>query len=147
MDAERNKDEQPIKAIADIGDAFGVLGLMGETNPYYLGGIVVGSLAWIALDVNQKYFLEGRTDMYHVGYGGLDNNGAGLMLAMGFPMCIFAAEAVKKWWRWGFVLSAVLIVHGVMITYSRGAMGRVRQGKGAIGQNISRLVAWEQQLA
>ena len=38
--------------------------------------------------------------IYHRGYGGLDNNGAGLMLAMGVPLCYFAWEGIRRWFRW-----------------------------------------------
>jgi hypothetical protein len=39
---QQNKDKGLVKTFSDIGDTFGVLGLMGETNRYYVGGIVVG---------------------------------------------------------------------------------------------------------
>jgi hypothetical protein len=39
---QKNKDEWPVKTVADLGDTFGILGLMGKTNRYYIGGIVVG---------------------------------------------------------------------------------------------------------
>ena len=84
--------------------------------------IAAGSVGWIAIDVNHKYFSWGRVDMYHEGYAGLDSNGAGLMLAMALPLCVFAWEAYRKWWRWLYLACAPLLVHGVLMTYSRGAM-------------------------
>jgi probable O-glycosylation ligase (exosortase A-associated) len=80
------------------------------------------SLGYLAVDVNHKYFAWGRVDMYHEGYGGLDNNGAGLMLAMGIPLCYFCWEFVKRRFRWVFPIFAILLIHGVLMTYSRGAM-------------------------
>jgi probable O-glycosylation ligase (exosortase A-associated) len=80
------------------------------------------SLGYIAYEVNYVYLLQGRLDIYHSGYGGLDNNGAGLMLAMGVPLCIYAWDALNRWWRWVFALAVPLLLHAVLMTYSRGAM-------------------------
>ena len=44
--------------------------------------IVLGYIAW---EINSLYLVQGRLDVFHYGYGGLDNNGAGLLLAMGIP--------------------------------------------------------------
>jgi probable O-glycosylation ligase (exosortase A-associated) len=52
----------------------------------------------------------------------LDNNGAGLMLAMGVPLCYFAWEGGRGRLRWGFLLLIPLLIHAVLMTYSRGAM-------------------------
>jgi probable O-glycosylation ligase (exosortase A-associated) len=84
--------------------------------------LVATALIYIAYEVNILYLTEGRIDIYHRGYGGLDNNGAGLMLAMGVPMAVYAWEGTKKWWRWGFVVAVPPMLHAVMMTYSRGAM-------------------------
>lgn len=80
------------------------------------------SLAYIAYEVNYLYLREGRLDIFHSGYGGLDNNGAGLMLAMGVPLCIYAWDAVSRWWRWAFAMAVPMLLHAVLMTYSRGAM-------------------------
>jgi probable O-glycosylation ligase (exosortase A-associated) len=60
--------------------------------------------------------------IYDRGYGGLDNNGAGLMLAMGVPLCLFAWEGMERWWRWIFVALIPLLIHSVLLSFSRGAM-------------------------
>lgn len=39
---QQNKDKGLVKTVSDIGDTFGILGLMGKTNRYYIGGIVAG---------------------------------------------------------------------------------------------------------
>jgi membrane-associated phospholipid phosphatase len=39
---QENKDNPVVKGISNVGDTFQVLGLMGKTNRYYIGGIVVG---------------------------------------------------------------------------------------------------------
>ena len=55
--------------------------------------VTIGYAAW---DINAKYFLDGRLDIYHYGYGGLDNNGAGLMLAMGIPFAYSFGVSAKR---------------------------------------------------
>jgi probable O-glycosylation ligase (exosortase A-associated) len=80
------------------------------------------TLAYIAYEVNFLYFAYHYLGIWKNGYGGLDNNGAGLMLAMGVPVCWFAFEGLRRWWRWAFLALIPVIVHAVLMTYSRGAM-------------------------
>jgi len=97
-------------------------------------------LAYIAYEVNYLYFINGYLGIDKNGYGGLDNNGAGLMLAMGTPLCWYCYELLPsklhdgmsarvrqwfwalRWVRFGFPLLIPVIVHAVLMTYSRGAM-------------------------
>jgi probable O-glycosylation ligase (exosortase A-associated) len=80
------------------------------------------ALAYIAYEVNYLYLVNHYLGIVHNGYGGLDNNGAGLMLAMAVPMCWFIFENAGKWWRWCFVALIPVSIHAVLMTYSRGAM-------------------------
>jgi probable O-glycosylation ligase (exosortase A-associated) len=80
------------------------------------------SLGYISYEINFNYFIDHRLDIFHYGYGGLDNNGAGLMLAMGVPMCYFVWEGSSSRFRWGFLILIPVIIHAVLMTYSRGAM-------------------------
>ncbi len=84
--------------------------------------LTAGTLGYIAYEVNSIYFQRGVTYLYNYGYGGLDNNGAGLMLAMGVPLCYFAWEGIRGWFRWAFLAMIPLILHAVLMSYSRGAM-------------------------
>ena len=84
--------------------------------------LITCSLGYISIDVNQLYYESQYLLIYHQGYSGLDNNGAGLMLAMGIPLCYFAWEFTPKWYRWGFLLFIPLLIHAVVSSYSRGAM-------------------------
>jgi probable O-glycosylation ligase (exosortase A-associated) len=87
-----------------------------------LAWVIVGSLGYIAFEVNSLYFFDMRLDIFHLGYGGLDNNGAGLMLAMGVPIAYFLSQAYGGWRRW-FLLGLVpIMIHAVLMSYSRGAM-------------------------
>jgi probable O-glycosylation ligase (exosortase A-associated) len=80
------------------------------------------SLGYIAYDVNFRYFFDGTLKIARDGYGGNDNNGAGMLLAMGVPICAFAWECYRGWYRWVFALLIPVILHAVLMTYSRGAM-------------------------
>ncbi len=89
--------------------------------------MVLLMLGYIAWEINFLYFFQGgRLNIFHYGYGGLDNNGAGLLLAMGIPFAYcFALSPDRGWFRWWSVAAAVLglvMIHAVMMTYSRGAM-------------------------
>jgi probable O-glycosylation ligase (exosortase A-associated) len=89
---------------------------------YALYLIATGALIYIAYEVNYVYLVNGRLDIFHNGYGGLDNNGAALMLAMGVPLSVYAWEASRSWGRWIFAAAIPVLVHAVLMTYSRGAM-------------------------
>lgn len=88
--------------------------------------MIVISLGYIAYQINFLYFVEGRLDVYHNGYGGLDNNGAGMMLIIGLPFAYFLAMSPMGGWGtmrriFGCVVG-LIIMHAVMMTFSRGAM-------------------------
>lgn len=80
------------------------------------------SLGYVAYEINFLYFAYGYLGIVRNGYGGHDNNGAGLLLALGVPLCACAWEAYRGWYRWGFALIIPVIIHAVLMTYSRGAM-------------------------
>jgi probable O-glycosylation ligase (exosortase A-associated) len=84
--------------------------------------IAASALGYLAYEVNSTYLEWRRITIYDVGYGGLDNNGAGLMLAMGVPLCLFVWEGTERWWRWIFAACIPLLIHAVLLSYSRGAM-------------------------
>jgi probable O-glycosylation ligase (exosortase A-associated) len=84
--------------------------------------VALVSLLYIAYEVNYMYLVNGYLGIYLNGYGGLDNNGAGLMLAMAVPSCLFVWEGHRRLWRWFFVAMVPVLLHAVLMTYSRGAM-------------------------
>jgi probable O-glycosylation ligase (exosortase A-associated) len=84
--------------------------------------VMLGAAAYIAYELNFYYLVYKWIMVQHRGYGGLDNNGAALILAMGIPLAFFAWEATRRWWRWGYMLAIPVLGHAVMLTYSRGAM-------------------------
>lgn len=92
-----------------------------------LAFMIALSIGYIALEINHLYFTQGgRLDIMHDGYGGLDNNGAGALLALGLPFAYFlAVSRVGRWVMPRRLLGAflgLLMLHAVMMTYSRGAM-------------------------
>ncbi len=92
-----------------------------------LGVMILMAVGYIAYEVNYNYVVHGhRLDVFHYGYGGLDNNGAGLLMAMGLPFAYaFAATRWSSWSAWrraAAIVGGGLITHAVMMTYSRGAM-------------------------
>lgn len=81
------------------------------------------TIGYIAYETNYLYFFDGRLDIFHYGFGGLDNNGAGLLMAMGLPFAVaFAFSSRRRWQRIACAGIGVLTLHAVLMTYSRGAM-------------------------
>ncbi len=77
---------------------------------------------YLGYEVNAYYFFDKKLLLSSRGHGGLDNNGAALILGMSVPMCFFAWEANRHWTRWGFLLLVPMLIHGVLLSFSRGAM-------------------------
>src|SRR5262249_11196002 len=97
--------------------------LIGSLRQVWTLFIIAGlALGYIAYEINVLYVLNGRLDIHRNGYGGLDNNGAGLMLAMGVPICYFAWGGAAGKLRWLFLGLLPILLHAVLMTYSRGAM-------------------------
>jgi len=85
--------------------------------------MILIALGYVAWEVNYLYLFDGRLDIYHIGYGGLDNNGAALMLAMGIPFAFVFCKIAKKWWQVACSGAiGLLLLHAVLMSYSRGAM-------------------------
>jgi probable O-glycosylation ligase (exosortase A-associated) len=86
---------------------------------YILVTLAIGYVAW---EMNAIYLQTGKLIIARDGFAGLDNNGAGLLLALGVPLCYFAWEFTQHRVRWFFLLLIPVIVHAVGSSYSRGAM-------------------------
>ncbi len=82
----------------------------------------VAALAYLCVEINLDYLATGQLKIYTHGHGGLDNNGAGLMLAMAVPLFYFLFESLSGTWRWLPLLAIPPAVHAVQMTFSRGAM-------------------------
>jgi probable O-glycosylation ligase (exosortase A-associated) len=84
--------------------------------------VVLGSAVYAAYEINLYYFSDNFMLLLQRGYGGLDNNGGALVVAMAVPMAYFAWEASRRWYRWGFLLVIPPLVHALMLSFSRGGM-------------------------
>lgn len=82
----------------------------------------ISALCYIAYEMNFFYLVNGYAFIYRRGYGGLDNNGAALMLAMAAPCCLIIWNREQRWWRWVLLGSLPLIIHAILMSFSRGAM-------------------------
>lgn len=93
--------------------------------------VIAGCLGFLAWHVNSLYFFDHRLDILNYGHGGLDNNGAGLLVAMGIPF-VYALSILSRRWAVKAVsaLFIILMMHAVMLTYSRMAMLCVILGGG-----------------
>lgn len=91
-----------------------------------LAAMILLCSGYIAYEENWKYLFLNRLDIYHIGYGGLDNNGAALVLAIALPLayCFTLGHASGIWKivRWAALISALMILHVLLLSYSRGAM-------------------------
>jgi probable O-glycosylation ligase (exosortase A-associated) len=83
---------------------------------------MLGSAVYIAYELNFYYLVYRWMMLQQRGYGGLDNNGAAMILAMAIPLAYFAWEATVRWWRWVFIAMIPVIGHAILLSYSRGAM-------------------------
>ena len=75
--------------------------------------------SFMGYEINSYYFKDGRRGLE---WGGADNNGAGLQLAMGIPLCYFMWESTVNRFRWAYLIGAAAITHAVLLSDSRGAM-------------------------
>lgn len=97
-----------------------VLHTVGDLWLVYL--VVLGCAVYIAYEINYFYLVSGWMFLHARGYGGLDNNGAALIVGMAVPMAFFAWEASRHWTRWAWLAAIPLLVHAVMLSFSRGGM-------------------------
>lgn len=85
--------------------------------------VIMLMLGYVGYEINSLYLFDGRLDIFHNGYGNLDNNGAGLMLGMGIPFAYAFAVSAPRLWQRGFCwFLGVLMLHAMLMSYSRGAM-------------------------
>jgi probable O-glycosylation ligase (exosortase A-associated) len=84
--------------------------------------VILGAAVYAAYEINFYYFVDHVNYLYQRGYGGLDNNGAALIVAMAVPMAYFAWEATGHWIRWCFLAVIPVLIHALMLSFSRGGM-------------------------
>lgn len=84
--------------------------------------ITMASLAYLAWVFNSQYYFDGWNRILKRGFGGIDNNGAAMIMVMGVPLAFFLGIYVRQWWaKAGCLAAAFLMIHVVMFSFSRGA--------------------------
>jgi probable O-glycosylation ligase (exosortase A-associated) len=94
---------------------------------------IVLSMGYVGFEQNLSYLIKGYNAAYY-GFGGMDNNtfGAGLVAAMG-PAVALALSAGSWTGRALAGVSAALILHTILLTFSRGTLvGLVAMGIAAV---------------
>jgi O-antigen ligase len=77
---------------------------------------------YVGFEMNLNYFGKGYNEAY-LGFGGMDNNCFGAGLAASLGPAVALAIASKTWYsRAAASISAVLILHTALLTFSRGTM-------------------------
>jgi len=80
------------------------------------------SEAYVAWEMNLSYF-QGYNRIYFDGFGGMDNNSLAISFVTGVGLAFFLGYAADKWWQTGIALLAALIMlHAVFLSFSRGGM-------------------------
>lgn len=94
-----------------------------------LAWVILLSETYLAWEFN-RWYLEGYNRLLLDGYGSMDNNCNAIALATAIGLAFFLALRSRTLWERGLaILSAVLIAHAILISFSRGGM----LGLGAVG--------------
>jgi O-antigen ligase len=84
--------------------------------------IILLSEGYLAFDFNMSYF-SGYNRLRLEGFAALDNNGMGVGLVSCLGLAFFLGLNEGRWWLKAVAFGAgVLILHAVLLSYSRGAM-------------------------
>ena len=85
--------------------------------------VIVFAHGYIGYEMNNWYYLRGFNYIYESGFGGMDNNSFGLSLVTALGPAVALCLAARKWpERLLAFVCASLILHTIILTYSRGAM-------------------------
>ncbi len=100
----------------------GITTLYTTKHARWLLWVIVGSLAYISYHMNLQYY-GGFNEVSAYGFGGMDSNsfGVSLVAAVGPAIALgLSARTTKE--RGLAFLCALLILHTILLTFSRGAM-------------------------
>ncbi len=87
-----------------------------------LAWVILLSHAYPAFELNMAY-LHGYNQLREEGFCGLDNNGYAVSLVACSALSAFLAWHSDRWWQKAVATaSAAFIVHGVLLSFSRGGM-------------------------
>jgi O-antigen ligase len=87
-----------------------------------LAWVILLSVGYLAFEFNLSY-LQGYNRIREEGFGGLDNNGIAILLDSCVGLSVFLGLGARAWWAKLTALgTAVLLIHGVFLSNSRGGM-------------------------
>ncbi len=87
-----------------------------------LAWVILIGVGYLAFEFNLSY-LQGHNRIREEGFAGLDNNGIAILLDCCVGLAIFLGLGMKAWWaRWIGLGVALLLIHGVLLSNSRGGM-------------------------
>lgn len=100
----------------------GITMLKTEKEARGLLWMMVMLQAYVCLEMNQTYVFDGYNRAGAEGYGDMDNNSFGISLVTTLGASLGLMLCSKKWWSRGAALaSTLLILHTILLTFSRGA--------------------------
>jgi len=85
--------------------------------------VIALSQGYVAYELNAAYYQDGFNRVHELGFGGGDNNCVAIAMVAGAGLAFFLGLHSKTFWaRAAAFLSALLMVHTVMLSFSRGGM-------------------------
>ena len=88
-----------------------------------LAWVMVLSQGYVGWEMNFFYYIEGYNRIYFDGFAGMDNNSMAIAMVTGVGLAFFLAYGAEKWWQKGIaLLCALLMLHSVMLSFSRGGL-------------------------
>jgi probable O-glycosylation ligase (exosortase A-associated) len=84
--------------------------------------LIVLTMAYVGFEMNLEYLVRG-INVAGEGFGGMDNNCFGVALVTTIGPALALGLGARNWYERGLAaVSAVLILHTTLLTFSRGAM-------------------------
>ena len=84
---------------------------------------IVLAQAYVSLEMNQSYFLQGFNRAALQGFAGMDNNSFGISLVATIGPAVALGLSARTWRERGLAFgAAMLILHTILLTFSRGAL-------------------------
>jgi probable O-glycosylation ligase (exosortase A-associated) len=87
-----------------------------------LAWVILLSQGYLAFELN-LYYYQGAFNGPFEGWGGMDNNCVAIAMVTGVGLAFFLGMGTQRWWGRGVALvSAALMAHVIMFSFSRGGM-------------------------
>jgi probable O-glycosylation ligase (exosortase A-associated) len=84
--------------------------------------VIVVSQGYVAYELNLSYY-DGTNIVHEQGFGGMDNNCVAIAMVACVGMAFFLGLQAERWWQKALALTAaMLMVHVVMFSFSRGGL-------------------------